>query len=188
MIPTEAIDKPCILIACDEDEFRCYVGVFVAHLSNLSVSTNRDAKRTLTPAGFENILWLVNGVSYPANFWSGVSKVDAQHIMDMKNAGGSERLRRLFTVVQEKPVSRDVIEGVARQKDYMKRLRNNGGARGLLAADGIALLSGKYDSRLIKKLSLPVCTGDEFISIKATSEKLVKQLASGKHRVAWLTK
>lgn len=185
MIPTEALEKPCILVACDETEFRCYVGVFIAHLSNLSDSTNRDAKRSLTPAGFENILWLLNGVPYPANFWAGISEPDARHIMDMRDAGGSERLRRLFSIVLNKPISRDVIQSVARQKDYMKRLRNNGGARDLLAKDGIALLSGKYDGVLIKKLGLPTCDGDQFISIKATSAKIANVLAAGKHQVAW---
>ncbi len=188
MIPNEALGKPCILVACDEDEFRCYVGVFIAHASNLSTSRNRDAKRNLTPDGFENILWILNGVPYPPNFWAGISETDAKHIMDMANAGGSERLRRLFTVVQRTPVSRDVIEGVARQKDYMKRLRNNGGARDLLAKDGIALLSGKYDSALIRKLSLPACDGNQFISIKASSEKMSQMLARSKHPVVWPTK
>jgi hypothetical protein len=50
----------------------------------------------------------------------------------------------------------------------MKRLRRNGGARDSLARDGIALLSGSYDSALIEALRLPKCEKDEFISFRPT--------------------
>jgi hypothetical protein len=49
----------------------------------------------------------------------------------------------------------------------MKRLRKNGGARDLLAREGIAVLSGKYDHQIIKELKLPQLSSDEFLSIKA---------------------
>jgi len=73
----------------------------------------------------------------------------------------------MFTEIQGVPINRTVIEGIAQQKDYMKRLRKNGGARDKLAANGIALLSGSYDSSLIKKLGLASCTKEEFISYRA---------------------
>jgi hypothetical protein len=69
-----------------------------------------------------------------------------------------------------KPISRTVVLGAARQKDAMKRLRKNGGARDSLARDNIALLSGHFDSKLIEELGLPKCEKDEFISFSATAE------------------
>ena len=48
----------------------------------------------------------------------------------------------------------------------MKRLGKNGGARDKLADEGIAILSGKYDTVLINRLNLGHVGPDEFISFK----------------------
>ena len=58
---------------------------------------------------------------------------------------------QLFKEMEGVAISRTVIQGIAQQKDYMKRLRKNGGARDPLA-EVIALLSGNYDKNLIKAL------------------------------------
>ena len=63
----------------------------------------------------------------------------------MRGASGNERIAELFRVAQGVAVHRDIVQAVAQQKDYMKRLRKNGGARDTLADEGIAILSGKYD-------------------------------------------
>ena len=170
MIPTEAIDKPCILIASDEDKSLCYLGIIVARLDYLTAGQNKDAKRSISKEGFKHILWLLCEQPYPPNFWSGVDPDVARHITNMQGTGGTERLRRLFSLVQGVPVNRDVVAGVARQQDYMKRLRKNGGARDALLHDGIALLSGKYDRAAIAHLQLPACNGKEFISVTINAE------------------
>jgi len=71
---------------------------------------------------------------------------------------GNDRVVALFREVQGVPVTRETVEGVARQKDFMRRIRadNGRGTRDLLAAEGILLLSGKYDGPLNCKLSLPM--------------------------------
>jgi hypothetical protein len=171
MIPSEAIAHPCILAACDETKSQCFLGVFVAHRSNLGNSTNRDGKRSLSTVGFQNILWILNGDDYPRNLLAQLDRTAVDYITDMKNIGGSERLYRLFSTVLQTPVSRETVQGVARQKDYMKRLRTNGGARDKLRDAGIALLSGNYDSAVIAQLGLPHCRSDEFISIRIETEK-----------------
>lgn len=170
MIPAEAIDHPCILLLSDEDTRLCFLGIFVAHDEYLNPGANRDGKKGISVAGLENVLWLLRDLQYPANFWADVSQEDAAYINDMKNTGGTERLRRLFRRVQGIPVSRSVIEGVARQRDYMKRLRKNGGARDPLLREGIAILSGKYNRDAIAELGLPECTPDEFVSISIDSD------------------
>lgn len=183
MIPTEAIGKPCILVACNENVFRCYAGIFIAHFKNLSTSANKDSKRSVSAVGFENILWILNDAPYPPNFWASVEERDARYIMEPIKVGGSERLRRLFSKILNRPISRDVIQGVARQKDYMKRLRSNGGARDKLAREGIAILSGQYDSILIEALKLPHCGPDEFISVRADTEEVAMMLGAAGHSV-----
>jgi hypothetical protein len=54
----------------------------------------------------------------------------------------------------------------------MKRIRRNGGARDILAPQGIAILWGQKDRALIAKLNLGRIGPDEFISYqpKKTSE------------------
>ena len=63
-----------------------------------------------------------------------------QAIMDA--GGGTIRLAALFEAVQNKPISRVIVQAIAQQDDYMKRIRRNGGARDILAPKGIAILSG----------------------------------------------
>lgn len=177
MIPTEAIDKPCLLIASDEKTFLCYFGVFVARLTYLNPGANKDGKRSISAEGFGNIYWLLLNEPYPPNFWASVEAETAAYVNCMQSVGGTERIRRLFRRVTEMPISRYVVEGVARQKDYMKRLRKNGGARDPLLKEGIAILSGKYNSAAISELGLPFCTEDEFISVKIDPEKHEEILA-----------
>ena len=59
-----------------------------------------------------------------------------------------------------------MIEATARQKDFMRRIRADGGrgTRDLLAREGILLMSGKYDGALIKGLQLRDVGPSEFIS------------------------
>jgi hypothetical protein len=180
MIPPEAHGHPCILTAADEEAGRCYVGIVVAHPHHLNPGKNRDGKQSLNSAGFASIRWLLEGVSYPLPFWA--SLPDAVVADIFAGSGGTDRLARLFRHVQGKKVHRDVVQAVAAQLDYMKRIRFNGGARDPLAAEGILLLSGKYDADLIRRLGLPPCTPDEFVSHRVRSAeeaRLAKDLGYG---------
>jgi Restriction endonuclease NaeI len=164
MIPREAIDKPCILVASDEERHTCYFGIFVAHLSNLTTGLNQDQKRSVCAAGFDNIHWILVDEPYPDSFWVKIGEKKTHDVM--RGRTGNERIETLFREVQQLPIHRDIVQAVAQQKDYMKRLRKNGGARDALAAEGIAILSGKYDSILISKLKLRPVGADEFISLQ----------------------
>src|SRR6185369_4694745 len=65
MIPREAIDKPCILVASDEPRKLCYFGIFIAHPSNLTHGRNQDLKHSVSVAGFANIHWIFKEEPYP---------------------------------------------------------------------------------------------------------------------------
>jgi len=161
MIPAEAIEKICILVAADEARNSCYLGLLKMRLGYLTGGSNRDGKKSISALGFSHICWLVNNSSYKANFWRSVTKADREAIFSLRS--GTARLVKLFEQVQNRPIDRSVVESVARQKDYMKRLRANGGARDALEQRNLVLLSGKYDSLEIHRRGLPVCGGDEFI-------------------------
>ena len=164
MIPTEAVDEVCLLIAADEENAKFYFGLLKAKLAYLSAGANKDSKRSVSAPGFTHLNWLLAGHAYPANFWRGIAEAKRKTIFAAR--GGTARLVTLFEELQQTPIHRSVIESVARQKDYMKRLRSNGGAKDELYRRGILLLGGKYDAFTISKMGLPYCDNDHFISTK----------------------
>jgi len=169
MIPTEAVDAPCILVAADEAQALCYLGLIVARRDYLTAGQNRDAKRTISAEGFGHILWLLRAHPYPPNFWRSVAPDVVARIF--RGRAGNHRMAALFREVQGRPIARDVVEAVAQQHDFMRRIRSDGGrgTRDHLAHEGILLLSGHYDAPLIAALDLPACTHSEFISHRPTS-------------------
>lgn len=169
MIPTEAIDNPCILVAADEVRATCYLGLFVARPDYLTLGQNKDSKKSVSALGFANILWLLRDHPYPPNFWRTVPPDVIERIFAGRS--GNERMANLFREVQREPITRDVVEAVAQQQDFMRRIRsdNGRGTRDHLAREGILLLSGHYDAPLIAALGLPACSGSEFVSCRPTS-------------------
>lgn len=169
MIPREAIGHPCILVAADEVRARCYLGLIVARPEYLTQGEgNRDRKKTVSAAGFAHIRWIFADHPYPPNFWRTIPAASVDRIVSGRT--GNERVMSLFREVQGVPITRETVEGVARQKDFMRRIRADGGrgTRDLLAAEGILLLSGKYDGPLIRTLGLPM--GD-FVAHTPASEQ-----------------
>lgn len=174
MIPKEAVGCPCLLFAEDDEKAVCSAGLIVAQDGYLTGGSNRDGKRGISAAGLKNAWWLFRD-RLMKSFWSSVSREFIGQIMDPKTSG-TERLRRLFKHVQGRPISREVIRSVARQKDYMKRLRKNGGARDPLAKEGVVILGGAYGAELIGEFGLPTCGADEFISFAPSDPKHLDRL------------
>ncbi len=174
MIPTEAIDTPCILVAADEVRATCYLGLFVARPEYLTPGQNKDSKKSVSAPGFANIFWLLLDHPYPPNFWRTVPPDVVERIFAGKS--GNQRMANLFREVQREPITREVVEAVAQQQDFMRRIRsdNGRGTRDHLAHEGILLLSGHYDAPLIAALDLPLCSGSEFVSCKLDDAKEIE--------------
>jgi Restriction endonuclease NaeI len=168
MIPSAAMGHPCVLVRTEEERARFSIGIIVIREEVLSSGKNKDGKSSISRVGRDAIHWIFQDEAYPENFWQRLSPELRRKIT--KQSSGTARADALFRYVQGRPISRVLVLGVAQQKDAMKRLRKNGGARDSLARDGIALLSGNYDSALIETLKLPKCEKDEFISFKPTLE------------------
>jgi len=170
MIPTEAVEAPCILVAADEARALCYLGLIVARPEYLTAGQNKDAKRTIIAAGFSHILWLLRDHPYPPNFWRTVPEVAVARIF--RGRAGNHRMAALFREIQGRPIARDVVQAVAQQHDFMRRIRSDGGkgTRDHLAHEGLLLLSGHYDAPLIAALGLPECTHSEFISYRPNTQ------------------
>lgn len=168
MIPAEAIGHPCLLVKSDEKHSRFSIGLVVARDEYLCAGKNRDGKRAISARGCDHIHWILKDQPYPENIWS---TLDPQLRNEIANyPPGTKRVAALFRLVQSKPISRVQITTMAPQRDGMKRLRKNGGARDSLARDGIAILSGYFDKALIERFGLPRCKKDEFVSFEPKTD------------------
>jgi hypothetical protein len=165
MIPPETYGKeePCLVIASEEATHRCWLGIIIARDKYLS-KPNRDKKRAVSSKGFENILWLVNGAPYQKSLWRGIDMARFRELRKLK--GGKKRAVAFFKENPNKKFHRSVVQGLLfDQLDYMKRVRANGGARDVLRKEGIALLSGLYDSELITELGLSKLNSEEVMAV-----------------------
>jgi Restriction endonuclease NaeI len=178
-IPSEAMGHPCILLKAQESTSLCSFGIIVIRDEILNPGRNRDGKRTISQAGMAHVHWLLKDEPYPENFWEKLDTETRQEIVTPR--GGTERLANLFRRVQNRPISRLLVQAVAQQDDYMKRIRRNGGARDVLAPEGIAILWGQKDKLLIHKLGVPACGPDEFISFKPGTAEQIQLLRDAHH-------
>ncbi|EBA15657.1 putative regulatory protein [Roseobacter sp. SK209-2-6] len=183
MIPTEALDSVCMLVAADEVRARCYLGLIVARRDYLTAGQNKDAKRSISAEGFKHILWLFKDHPYPANFWRNADDQAVEQIFAGET--GNERMAHLFRLIQRQPIPRDVVEAVAQQKDFMRRIRADGGhgTRDILARERILLLEGQKDAQLIKALDLPSCPSGAFISCRIESDYHVRLVQQSRHHL-----
>ena len=149
MIPPETYrnEEPCLLIAIADSEKKFWLGLIAARDKYLGAKQgNRDAKRSVTAAGMQNILWLVEGKRLPASRWKDINIERFRELRRVR--GGSNRAAQFFRENLNKPVHRLIIQSLLHdQLDYMKRIRGNGGARDILKLEGISLLSGLYDKQ-----------------------------------------
>ena len=146
MIPPETFraEEPCLLIATAKFDGRCWLGLVLARDAYLnSAEGNRDKKRSISEAGRRNIMWLVEDEPYPVSRWDGI---DMQRFRQLRRAEPGElRAADFFREHLGRVVHRTVVEALLHdQYDYMKRLRSNGGARDILAPEGILILNGHW--------------------------------------------
>jgi len=167
MIPPETYrnEEPCLLIAIADDERKCWMGLMLARSEYLgALEGNRDGKRSVLKKGKENILWIVEGIKLPASRWVDIDMEVFRKLRNIK--GGTKRAAEFFRLNRQKIIHRSIVQALLfDQRDYMKRLRGNGGARDLLASEGILLLSGAYDKTRIEQFFGRPVSRDEFIAL-----------------------
>lgn len=164
MIPPETFrnTEPCLLILTATEQRFCSMGLMIARDEYLN-RPNRDGKRGVKASAFEDTLWLVERQPLPESRWSGIDMKRFRELRKIK--GGAVRAAAFFRENIGKIIHRSIVQGLLfDQDDYMKRIRKNGGARDILSAENIAVLSGSYHRGPIKTLGLPECSSDEFIS------------------------
>lgn len=183
MIPPEAHGKLCLLVWASDELSKWNIGIVRAH-PHLLGGKNRDGKSTLNEEGRLAIHWLysphmnntkaqliqLEHLNLQPNILLQLPKNTVNGIMQLKH--GTQRLNQLFRVATELRVARGVVATVAQQDDYMKRIRENGGARGALRPEGIIIL-GQFKSHAViaKALGVPIPGPGESVSVRVSRSR-----------------
>lgn len=165
MIPPEAQGHLCLLVWANDYQSRWSAGLMRIETAWLNGGNNRDMKLTVKAAHRDRILWLWRDAELPENVLLHMPAADRTAVF--AQSSGQHRLNELFRRAQKRRISRNVVRTVAQQKDYMKRVRGNGGARSALRDEGI-LIMGDYDSHrnIAAQLQIPVPGEGEFVSVR----------------------
>lgn len=141
MIPQEAIDEICLVLAGDESGGTFSVGVVRCRSQWLRSGENRDRKTGLSKEGKNHVHWLVKDGSLPTSFLASLDEETRNLILS--EPAGQARVREFFMRVTGVPVPREVIPTLAVQVDPMRRVRQDrdGGRLG-----GMKILSGHYSA------------------------------------------
>jgi hypothetical protein len=181
-IPQETYrnSEPCLLMAVDEEQHKCFLGLFVAKPEYLHKGKgNRDTKKGVSKAGFKNILWLVKDEPFRQSRFIGLDMDRFRELRKMP--GGKERAAQFWRENLRTVLHREVMHALLfDQYDYMKRLRANGGAPDLLKSESTAILIGTYNNErtIAAELGIPDLKRDEVVGVKATTpheENILRQ-------------
>lgn len=165
MIPPEAAGRLLLLVQASDADGTWSAGLVRARDEYLRQAGNRDLKRMLNDTGRAAIQWLAWGAPLPENALLRLPPRDVEAIFGWPK--GQQRVNELFRRAPGRRISRAVVATVARQDDPMKRVRDNGGARGQLRGEGIVIF-GDYAAHqmLAAALGLPSPGPGEFVSAR----------------------
>lgn len=167
MLPPECFGLLLLVATADDGRAMWSLGVVRASVENRNTGGNRDAKVTLSKNGRESVFWLHRDAEMSENILLTMDNAKRDAIMQLTS--GQARVNELFRRVTGCRISRAVIATVAQQKDYMKRVRDAGGARARLRPEGYLIL-GDYAShrRVAEALGVEIPQDGEFVSVRVT--------------------
>jgi hypothetical protein len=165
MIPPEADGQLMLLVQASDEDGTWSAGLLRVTAGNLRPAGNRDLKRALNDRGRAEVRWLHHRAPLQENALIKMPERDVTAVFALPS--GQQRVNELFRRAQRIRVSRTVIATVAMQDDYMKRVRDGGGARERLRGEGIVIF-GDYagDQLLAGALGLPRPGPGEFVSAR----------------------
>ena len=168
MIPPENVGTLCLVVWANDRQSKWSLGL-IRPKDALLVKGNRDKKRQLKkPDGMETIRWLFDREPLPTNALLKMPSETIERIMSQTT--GQQKVNELFRSSTNILISRTVVATVAQQKDPLKRVRRNGGARSHLKSDGIIILGGyKNHQRIAEELGVVIPGQGEFVSVQITN-------------------
>jgi hypothetical protein len=163
MIPPEAGGQLMLLVQASDEDGTWSAGLLRATAEYLRPAGNRDLKRALNDRGRAAVCWLHHRAPLQENALIKMPERDVAAVF--AHQSGQQRINELFRRAQRMRVSRTVVATVARQDDYMKRVRDGGGARDQLRAEGIVIFGDSAGDQLLAgALGLPRPGPGEFVS------------------------
>jgi hypothetical protein len=182
MIPPEALDEICLVVWADDWEKKWSAGLLRANRAKLTTSGtvtkkgNRDGKFRLTKKDQGLVQWLWEKKPLEENLLLHLDRETQAAILaagsGSKRSPGQAKVNELFRRVQKRRINRTVVRTLAQQKDYMKRIRGDGGARDKLRDEGI-LICGDYPNhrKVAAALGLPLPQEGESVSVRVVEAK-----------------
>lgn len=169
-----------LLIAYSEASAIFSVGLALIEAEHLG-KDNRDQKRSMKKEFQERIFWILKDHPYPENLIARLPPAAYAEIT--AQSSGQQRIIALLRMVKDRAIPRHVIASLANQKDPLKRIRSNGGARTVLWNSDLLVLSGRYvaDREIAAELNDVALGRDEVMSVdaaKAGATALAKYCAA----------
>lgn len=150
MIGPENVGEACLGISTNSDQSTVSVGVFIPFKERLRQGANRDAKLSLSVAGREHILWLVDEEPLAQNFVAGLDEQTRAHIFAGDSA--QERIRRLAEACPLTLIPRQAFQTVAMRPDGdpIRRLRKD--RYNAVGLGDVRLVSTKQQGDLVRRI------------------------------------
>jgi len=164
MLPPEVFGELALVGTASDFDARWSLGLIRVTAEVRRETVNRDKKSQLNELGRSRIRWLWRDADLRPNVLLQLPAPKVDFIFAGRS--GTDRVSRLFTMAEGMLVHRNSVATVSRQLDHQKRVRYNGGARSVVAADGYLILSGLYHRALAVDLGLPAPRVDEYISVR----------------------
>lgn len=166
MLPIESFDQIVLVTQADDQKSTWSAGLVRVTEENRRGSENRDRKTGLNTRGREDISWLFKAAPMPPNALLSLPESEVETIMGARS--GQQRINELLRRATNMRLTRSIIATVAQQDDFMKRIRENGGARTALRPEGYLILGGDYDIQRVtaKELGCEVPEPGEVVSVK----------------------
>ncbi|MHA7271190.1 NaeI family type II restriction endonuclease [Arthrobacter sp. HLT1-20] len=166
MLPPESIDHLILGSVASDVNSTWSIGLVRATPENRNLGKNRDQKGTLNALGRSRVQWLFKDAPMQPNILLQLPEDQVARIFAPKS--GQARVNELFRVATNMRISRNIIATVAQQNDFMKRVRENGGARSTLRAEGYLILGGDYTAQtaVAQALGCVVPEPGELVSVR----------------------
>jgi hypothetical protein len=170
MIPPEAIGHLLFVGHVNDVTSEFAVGIVRASAEHLRPGANRDAKVGLNRDGRLAVRWLHHPGDLPPNVLLQADPADIAAIFANQKSGQA-RVNELFRRVVRQRIGRNAVATVAQQDDFMKRVRENGGARSSLRPEGYIILGGDYayHRQVASALGVVVPEPGEMVSVRVTA-------------------
>jgi len=166
MLPIESFDQIVLVTQADDLQSTWSAGLVRVTERNRRTSENRDRKTGLNTHGRDDISWLFRDAQMPPNALLSLPEEEVERIMGARS--GQARINELFRRATNRRLTRSIIATVAQQDDFMKRVRENGGARTVLRPEGYLILGGDYSDQrtTAEALGSVVPQPGELVSVK----------------------